>query len=269
MSYFEGKVALVTGASRGVGFAVARELCAQGASVVISAREQERLTKSERELREMGGRVIGCAGDVGNWDDASRMVNTAVENFGRLDIIVNNAGVSMRGDFQRLSPDVCGQVIQTNLMGSIYVSRAGVNHLVEAQGHLIFISSIAGIFGLPAASIYCASKKALSGLAESLRIELAPHVHVGVVYLGYTEHDPEKRILLGDGSKGLPDRPAHHTQKQAASIILRMIKQRKRWIVMTPVGILGWTFYRIAPSLLEKMVIMAKTNQWGIYKKFS
>lgn len=269
MSYFEGKVALITGASRGVGLALARQLCERGASVVITARGEERLKKSEKELIELGGKVAACVGDVSNWEDASRMVNTAIENFGRLDILVNNAGVSMRGEFQRLSPEVCRQVVQTNLMGSIFVSRAGVNHLIESQGSLVFISSIAGIFGLPGASIYCASKKALTGLAESLRIELAPKVHVGVVYLGYTEHDPEKRILLADGAGGLPDRPAHHTQKEASEIILRMIERRKREIVMTPVGVLGWVAYRISPSLVEKAVITAKTQEWKIYKKFS
>lgn len=269
MSYFDGKVALITGGSRGVGFALARELCLRGASVVITARGEERLKKSEKELIDAGGKAAAYAGDVSNWDDALRMVRTAIENFGRLDIVVNNAGVSMRGEFRRLSPELCTQVVQTNLMGSIFVSRASVAHVVESGGHLIFISSIAGIFGLPGASIYCASKKALAGLAESLRIELAPDVHVGVVYLGYTEHDPEKRILLEDGSPALPDRPAHHTQKQAAEIILRMIERRKRQIVMTPVGMLGWAVHRISPSFVEKMVITAKARQWNIYRKFS
>ena len=100
---------------------------------------------------------------------------------------------------------------------SYQFNRLAAQHIIEAKGSVVFISSIAGLFGLPGASIYCATKKALTGLAESMRIELAgTGVHVGVVYLGFTEHDPEKRILSKDGTPVLPDRPAHNSQASAA-----------------------------------------------------
>ena len=205
---FRGKVALISGASRGVGFATAKNLAQRGAKLVISARGEKRLESARAELAESGAEVFAVAGDVGNQADAAAMVQTAIDRFGRLDVLVNNAGVSMRGDFSDLAPAVCQQVITTNLMGSVNLSRAAVEHLIASRGHLVFISSIAGLFGLPGASVYCASKKALSGLAESLRLELIPEgVHVGVVYLGFTEHDPEKRILMADGSQEHPGRP--------------------------------------------------------------
>ena len=270
MEELKGKSALITGGSRGVGFATAVELVRRGAKVAITARTRERLEDSRRKLAEMGGEAVSIVGDVGKKDDAERMVSEAVDRFGRLDILVNNAGVSMRGRFAELSAEVCERVIDTNLVGSILLSRAAVKHIIQTRGHIVFISSIAGLFGLPGASIYCASKGALSGLCDSLRIELMPlGVHVGIVYLGYTEHDPEKRILDAEGTPLPPDRPAHHTQKYAADLILRLIEKRKRRLIMTPIGNLGALVHRLSPGLVEMAVLKAQSSQWKIFKRFS
>ena len=270
MEEFKGKTALISGGSRGVGFATAVELVRRGAKVVITARTRERLEDSQRKLAEMGGEAVFVVGDVGEKEDAERMVGAAIDHFGRLDILVNNAGVSMRGRFADLSAEMCERVINTNLVGSIHLSRAAVNHIIQTKGHMVFISSIAGLFGLPGASIYCASKGALTGLCDSLRLELLPlGVHVGVVYLGFTEHDPEKRILEADGTPVPPDRPAHHTQKYAADLILRMIEKRKRKLIMTPIGNVGALIHRLSPGLVETAVLKAQSSQWKIFKRFS
>ena len=270
MNYFKDKVILIRGGSRGLGLAIAKRMVGAGAKVVITARGKKRLEASRKILKELGGAVIAVAGDIGNLEDAGRMVDQTLDQFGRLDILVNNAGVSMRGDFSDLSSEVCAQVINTNLTGSINLSRLAIEHIIKAKGHMVFISSIAGIFGLPGASIYCASKKALTGLCESLRLELIPKgVHVGVVYLGFTEHDPEKRILSATGKPILPDRPTHHSQDQAARQIIDMMKKRKRQLVMTPIGGLGWLAYRISPSMVERVVLWAQKSKIGIFKKFS
>lgn len=265
-----GKVALVTGASRGVGLATARTLVSRGAKVVITARGTERLQSSRDELIRSGGDVQAVGGDVGNWEDAKAMVQTAIDAFGRLDIVVNNAGISMRGHLKELAPETCAAVVQTNLMGCINVSRAAIDHIIDARGHLIFVSSIAGIFGVPGASVYSATKKALTGFAESLRAELGPDgVHVGVIYLGFTEHDPEKRILAADGSLVKPDRPAHNTQAEAGQRIVRMIERRKKMGVLSSIGRTGWLAYRLSPTLVEKAILLAQTSQWGVFRRFS
>ena len=270
MKYFKDKVVLISGASRGVGFAAARGFVKEGAKVVITARGEKRLFESKKILLEMGGDVLAVAGDVGDPDDAKKMVAAAVKNFGDLDILVNNAGVSMRGRFDEITQKVCEQVIRTNLMGCINLSHNAMEHIVKSKGHIVFISSIAGLFGLPGASVYCTSKGALTGLCESLRIELIPKgVHLGVVYLGFTEHDPEKRILAADGSLVMPDRPAHHTQDYAAKLIMKMILKRKRRLIMTPAGNVGWIMYRLSPMLVERMILWAQKSQWRVFKKFS
>ncbi len=267
---FAGKVALVTGASRGVGFAAARALVLRGAKVVITARSQQRLEAARAELEQLGGQVEAVCGDVGVYQDAERMTTAALDRFGRIDMVVNNAGVSMRGTFEELTAEVCQRVVATNLTGCLNVSKAAVAEIVKNRGNIVFISSIAGLFGLPGASIYCATKKALGGLTESLRLELIPKgVHVGVVYLGFTEHDPEKRILAADGSLVPPDRPAHHTQAHAADLIVRMLARRRRQLIMTPAGSVGALVYRISPRLLEWLILKAQAGQWGIYKRFS
>lgn len=270
MPIFDGKTALITGGSRGVGFASAKALVELGANVVITARGKTRLEDSKSKLERSGGNVVTVSGDVGDKEDAEKMVQAAIDAFGRLDILVNNAGVSMRGKFEELSVDMCSQVINTNLTGCVLLSRAAVPHLIRTKGSLVFISSIAGLFGVPGASIYCATKGALTGLCDSMRLELIPKgVHVGTVYLGFTEHDPEKRILAADGSSVLPDRPAHHSQKYAADLIIKMIQKRRRKIIMTPVGNLGAIIHRISPGLVEKAILKAQASQWKVFKQFS
>ncbi len=269
-SCFEAKVALVSGASRGVGLALARHLAARGAAVVISARGGDRLEKARRELEETGARVEAVVGDVGRMEDAAAMVQAAIDRFGGLDVVVNNAGVSMRGDFAELDPKVCRDVLVTNLEGSVYLTRAAVAAVSARRGSIVFVSSVAGLFGVPGASVYSASKGGLTGFAESLRIELAgAGVHVGVVHLGFTEHDPEKRIIAADGSLVAPDRPAHHTQAYAAGQIARLIERRRRRVVMGLPGKLGWVVHGISPGLYERAVIAARAADLGVYRRFS
>ena len=270
MKDLSGKTALITGGSRGVGYATAANLASRGANVVITARSAERLESSRRKLEASGAPVVAVAGDVGHWPDAERMVNAAVERFGGLDILVNNAGVSMRGRFAELAPETCDLVLRTNLLGAVYPTRAAVAHIVAAKGHIIFVSSIAGIFGLPGASVYCASKGALTELAGSLRLELGPAgVHVGVVHLGFTEHDPEKRLIAADGSALLPDRPAHQTQAAAAARIVVAIDRRQRQVTLTPIGKLGRAAHSLSPRLVEWTIGRAMSSNWKMFQQYS
>lgn len=266
-----GKTYLITGASRGVGYALAQLLVQSGANVVISARGAQRLEESCQKLGQIHPQAVAAVvGDVANYSDAQKMVDVALATFGRLDGVVNNAGLSMRGQFADLSPEMCYTILASSLLGSIYVTRAAVPAIAAAHGSIVFISSIAGIFGMPGASIYCAAKGGMNGLAESLRLELADaQVHVGVAHLGFTEHDPDKRLIAADGSGLPPDRPAHHTQAQAAEYILAMIQRRKNRIVLTPVGKLGNLAYRMSPRFVHWAIRWAQTSNLKAFRDFS
>lgn len=270
MVSLKDKVVLITGASRGVGYATAVEMVKLGAKLMITARGEERLKESAEKLKKMGGKVEFMAGDVSNFEDAQKMVEHTLNSFDRLDILINNAGVSMRGQFTDLSRQVIDQTMNINLMGSLYLTKVALEQIIENKGSIVFISSIAGLFGLPGASTYCAGKQALTGLCESLRLELLPKgVHIGVVHLGFTEHDPQKRILAADGTLIKPDRPAHHTQSHAANLIVKMVRKRKRKIIMTAVGKLGYFCYRLSPTLVEKAILWAQSSNLKIFKEFS
>ena len=110
----------------------------------------------------------------------------------------------------------------------------------------------------------------MTGLAEALRLELGPKgVHVGVVHLGFTEHDPDKRILAADGALVRPDRPAHTTQADAARAIMDLLRRRQRRKVMSPVGKLAWIAHRLSPAAVEWAIDKAASGRWGAYERFS
>jgi len=269
MNEFQDKVVLISGSSRGVGFALAKELVKRGAKVVINARGNKRLDQAKSALQKIGGEVVAVCGNIGVWEDSQKMVEKTIDHYGRLDILVNNAGISMRSYFDKLSVDVCKQMVDTNLVGSIFLSRAAVKHIIKAKGQIIFISSIAGLFGIPQASIYSTTKGALTNFCDSLRIEMSPlGVHTGVVYLGYIEHDPEKRILSSDGSLIPHNHPAHYSQEKAAKIILKVLQKRKKKAVITPIGKLSWIAHKISPGLVEKVILKAHTCKWKTYKRY-
>ena len=268
MEKLKDKVAIISGASRGLGFSLAQVLGEQGMKLVITARGEERLEDSRKKLENMGFDVVAVPGDVGVWEDARTIVEKTLETFGRIDLLINNAGVSMRGRFEEFSHHVYQRIVSTNLIGSINLTLASIDFLKKTRGQILFISSIVGLKGFPGSSVYCASKGALKNLCESLRFELkSSGVHAGVVYLGYTEHDPEKRIFGADDKLIAPDRPGTFSQIKAAMSILKMIEKRKRQLVTTPMGRICYLAQRISPLIVEKTVFWAQKSQLGIYSK--
>lgn len=168
---FHNRVAIITGSSRGIGKAIAIELVKNGASVVLNGRNKERLTQAENEIKLLGGKVLTVCCDVSIPGQAEILINNTIETFGKLNILINNAGVSMRGDFSELNPEVFKTVYETNVFGVVNPTIYAMPYIKKSQGSIVFISSVAGIRGLPGLSAYCSSKMALRGIAESIRIE--------------------------------------------------------------------------------------------------
>jgi 3-oxoacyl-[acyl-carrier protein] reductase len=175
----EGKTAVVTGASRGIGAAVAALLAERGAAVVVSARDADRLNAAVTELEAMGAAVAGVAGDVSRREDAERVVDTARERFGRLDILVNNAGITRDGLLLRMKDEDWDRVLEVNLRGAFVMTRAAAKVMVRQKGgRIINMSSAAGAMGNAGQTNYSASKAGLIGFTKAAARELS---HWGIL----------------------------------------------------------------------------------------
>ena len=260
---FKDKVAIITGSSRGIGKATAVELSRQGASIILNGRNKKNLSKVEKYKESTGGNVISVCGDICNPDHAKNLIDKAIETFGKLDILINNAGVSMRGNFGDLKPEVFKSVFDINVLGTVNTSIYALPHIKESNGSIVFVSSVAGIRGLPDTSAYCSSKMALRAIAESIRIEeFKSNIHIGLIYVGITEIENNKKTISADGSLlTLSDRSGFKVQtlNQVANSILRNIRKRKFRTVLSGMGKLNAFLQPIAPQLVEKILI--RTNK--------
>jgi NADP-dependent 3-hydroxy acid dehydrogenase YdfG len=168
-----GKIALVTGASSGIGEAAAIALAEAGASVAMTARRADRLAGLVDRIEASGGKALAVAGDMSVEDDAIRAVEETVATFGRIDILINSAGIMESGGIENCRTDIYRKVIDINLMGTIYCSAAAVKHmLAQDGGDIINVSSLAGRKGGPMTSAYSASKHALNSMTDAMRQEL-------------------------------------------------------------------------------------------------
>jgi 3-oxoacyl-[acyl-carrier protein] reductase len=175
----DGKVAIVTGGSRGIGAAIAGVLAEHGAAVVVSARDADRLQRAVRELEERGASALGVVADAGKREDADRLVEAARTRFGRLDLLVNNAGITRDGLLIRMKDDDWDRVMETNLRGAFLMTRAAAKIMVrQRSGRIVNIASAAGAMGNPGQTNYSAAKAGLIGLTKASARELA---HWGVL----------------------------------------------------------------------------------------
>jgi len=252
---FHGKIALVTGAARGIGFATAAALGRRGASVIITDVDETRLGQSMRLLSGQGVAVHAVRADVRSFDDCRAAMAKTLERFGRLDVLVNNAGISMVSRFDQCSPEACQRLIEVNVIGSVNMTLAAVEEIKKNRGSIVFVSSVSGIRAIPEGSIYSASKAAMRSLSDALRLELASAgVHVGCICPGFTSSDPEKTVMRGDGSPRPINRPPHDTPEGVAAAIVKLIERRGREMVLTPMGRLTAILQRLSPALLERLL---------------
>jgi len=260
MSKLEGKVAVITGSSRGIGKAIAIDLAKQGASIVLNGRNATRLAETETEIRKIHENVISVCCDVSDIEASKELIQTAVKNFGKLDILVNNVGVSMRGEVADLNPEVFKTVFESNVLGTINPTIPAIPELRKTKGSVVFISSLAGIRGLPYLSAYCSSKMALRAIAESIRIEEKKNdIHAGIIFVGITEIEHKKETIAADGSKiTLQDRDPKKVQSTAyvAKMVRKNIEKRKFSTTLTGIGKLNKFMQARFPLLVEKLILM-------------
>jgi NAD(P)-dependent dehydrogenase (short-subunit alcohol dehydrogenase family) len=273
---FRGKIIIITGASRGIGQALAIALAHQGANLVLAARNLAALEAVTNQIERVGidepqtklGKAIAVPTDVTQPQDCQRLVETAIQTFGQIDILVNNAGLSMVTDFEAITDlSIFAQTMQVNYFGAVYCTHAALPHLKASRGLLVAISSLCGKTGVPMRSGYVASKHALQGFFDTLRIELrGTGVDVTVVSPGFVTTDIRLRALGGDGQPlGNSPRDENHGNMSVDACvdqIMIAIAQRQRDRVMTLKGhVLPWVKL-IAPGFVDRIAaITAKTSQ--------
>jgi NAD(P)-dependent dehydrogenase (short-subunit alcohol dehydrogenase family) len=200
MHPLHGKVALVTGGSSGIGRAAALRLASFGARVVVAARTQSALEEVCGAIAAGGGQAVAMPTDVTDAGQCERAVAAAIEHFGGLDLLINSAGLSLRGYFEGTALDVLERVMRVNFFGTLYATHFALPHVKARRGSLVAVSSLTGKRGTPSYALYGASKFAVQGLYESLRLELAPAgVHVGVLVPAYVDTPLREHVLGPDG----------------------------------------------------------------------
>ena len=251
----DGKAVIVTGSSRGIGRETALTFGLLGARIVLHGRDTEALARSQAYLAGRGVDAVSCACDVTDPEGCESLVRTCLDSYGRLDVLVNNAGISMRGNFSDLIPAVVDRIVGTNITGAILPTIAALPALRATQGSIVFVSTVAALHGFPRVSIYSAAKMSLTAIAQSLEAELhGDGIHVGVAYLPFVENDADKTSLSTDGSLISVRRGSQLSQSGAAAAIVRLVRGRRRRIVPSAVGRLLVACERIAPRMVQSVL---------------
>jgi len=256
----KNSVVLITGGTSGIGRACALEFGRAGARVVITGRDAARLAATAAELAAAGIEHRTVRGDVGIVADADRAVADTIAAFGRLDVLLNNAGLSMRARFADVDVKVIEQLMQTNFFGTVYVTKAALPHLLASKGTIVGISSIAGFRGLPGRTGYSASKFAMNGFLEALRTELLPQgVNVLTAAPGFTASNIRYTALLANGQ------PQHDTPRDEGSMMTseavarhlrRAVAGRRRTLVLTAQGKLTVFLNKwLLAAVMDKLVL--------------
>lgn len=206
MSKLLGKVAIVTGASRGIGRAIALELAKEGASIVVNySRDEDGAKETEKQLREIGTSVLLCKEDISNFKSCKNIVDKTIETFGKVDILVNNAAKSTIGLFMDNSEEDINTLLNTNLLGPLYLSRNVIGHMINRGGVILNISSIWGEVGASCEVLYSTSKGGINLFTKSLAKEMAGcNIRVNAIAPGVIDTDMNK-FLSKEDRKDLED----------------------------------------------------------------
>ena len=257
---FRENVVVVTGASAGIGAEMARQLAEQGAWLALAARDAGRLEEVAAECRARGGRALVVPTDVGEEAQCAALVERTAAEYGRLDTLVNNAGLSMWARFEEITDlSIFDRIMRVNYLGSVYCTHHALPHLKRSRGRIVGVSSLTGKTGVPTRSAYAASKHAMAGFFDSLRIELeGTGVTVTMAYPGFVSTEIRERAFgpdgrpLGAGNSPVREREVM-TVEECARLIVEAAAKRRREIVMTRRAKVGMWLKLIAPGVVDRI----------------
>lgn len=258
MRDFNNKVVIITGASSGIGKALAIEFVKLGAIVSLGARRFELLEDLKLEIDKIGGKALVIKTDVSFEEDCENLVQQTINNYGRIDLLINNAGISMRSLFIDTDIDVLKRLMSVNFWGTVHCTKYALPFLLKSRGVIVGVSSVAGFHGLPGRTGYSASKFAMHGFLESIRIEyLKTGLHVMVIAPGFTASEIRKHALNEKGEEqGETPREEDKMMapKKVAKILIRSIKRKKRNKILTFTGQFIALFQRIIPEQVDALI---------------
>ncbi|KPK58182.1 MAG: SDR family oxidoreductase [Gammaproteobacteria bacterium] len=262
MSAFTDNVVILTGASEGIGRALALALAPQRPRLVVAARNLERLETLAEECRALGAEVMPVETDVTDAAQCRRLADNTVETFGRIDTLVANAGVTMWTRLDELEDwSVLEKIMAVNYLGAAYCTMAALPYLRESRGRIVAVASLAGLTGVPERTGYSASKHAMVGFFDSLRIELEDTgVTVTVVAPDFVVTQIHRRALGTDG-RPLGETPMQEsrimTAERCAELIVDAMEKRQRLLITSRRGKLGRWVRLVAPGLIDRIAIKA------------
>ncbi|WP_373061651.1 SDR family oxidoreductase [Gemmatimonas sp.] len=255
---FAGQVVLLTGASSGIGAELARQFAVDGARLALAARNVDRLESVAAVCRALGAQALVVSGDVSIETSCSSMVERTVAHYGRLDIMVNNAGLGSSGPFEAVTDlSIFDTLMRVNYLGSVWCTAHALPHLKRSKGRIVAISSLTGLTGVPKRTAYAATKHAMAGFFDSLRIELeGTGVSVTVIYPGFVFSEINQRALSPDGTpfgdRGFVRRKGETMETdECGRLILAAVAGRDRDLVMTWRGKIGRLLKLISPKLVD------------------
>jgi short-subunit dehydrogenase len=255
---FRDNVVVITGASDGIGREVALQLADQGAWLALAARDPAKLEAAAAECRARGGRAVAIPTDVGDEAQCRRLIDRTMEEYGRIDTLVNNAGVSMWARLDEVTDLAPFEtMMRVNYMGSVWCTHAALPHLKRSHGRIVGVSSLTGLTGVPTRSAYAASKHAMRGFFDAIRIELADEgVSVTMIYPGFVSTGIRTRAYGPDG-KPLVANPVHEaevmTPEECARQTVAAMAGRRREVVMTARAKVGQWIKLIAPGVVDRI----------------
>lgn len=252
------KVIVITGASSGIGKALAFEFAARGSKVVLAARSEEKLQQIAEEIGKKHEMPIILKTDVSRENDCKNLILAAQESHGRIDVLINNAGISMRALFADTNIDVLKKLMDVNFWGTVYCTKYALPYLLQSKGSVVGVSSIVGFKGLPGRTGYSSSKFAMHGFLETLRIEnLKKGLHVLIACPGFTASNIRNTALDGDGKQqGESPRTEEKmmTAEEVAKHIANAVEKRKRTLILTSQGKMTVFLNKFLPGFMDKMV---------------
>ena len=256
---FKNKIVVITGASSGIGKALAEEFAKRGANIVLGARQYAILGEIAADLKaKYQIKTLAVQTDVSKENDCELLIKQAFITFGKIDILINNAGLSMRALFNDVDLSVLKNLMDVNFWGTVYCTKYALPEILKTKGSIVGVSSIAGYRGLPGRTGYSASKFAMNGFMESLRTELLKTgVHIMVACPGFTTSNIRVAALSKDGTahgETSMEEGKMMTSEEVAAMICDGIADKKRTLIMTGQGKLAVWMNKLFPKFTDKKV---------------